>query len=679
MKNYSSDAPKLAVYLLAIFVLLSFVLVFAYVNKERSRDLESWRSKLNIMADINESRLENLLSQQKTKLRMLSVNPSLQLFMTEGAALTDKKDAIYNAQFSYVKNLLRSAAIDHGVGEAEGNSLNTENKKIRNRGIALFGSDGSIIMASSGFIRDKKSFSEKIEKSINGGEMEFIDLFEAGEGQALYGYAVPVLQIHGADKKSAGCIVVLFDANETIYKSIRLPHVEFDTDEAILVAKSDNTIIYISPLIKGHKLFSRRSIGDDQFAASYIFSHIDGYKQLKDYNGDDVLVIGREIKNVPWVLMQKIDSKEALKESDDHQQFLIITVTLVILLLSIIFVAIWKHSTSQRLQKLTEQLELRTALLNAVSDNIHEYIFMLDEQDKFIFSNHSLANDLGVVSVDISGKSAASVFGIEVAKIIAGLHCEEAEEKIDRCIVVLPIGESEKEYHVSIIILKSGEYKNNRLFVLHDVTKIKTEQRKREKLSSGIISTLVRAVDLHDPYCINHSSRTCEVAMEIAAEMKLTKEQCEALEMSAMLANIGKLFVPKEILTKMNKLSTEEDEVLKKNIGYAVDILKELSFDGPVVQIISQKNEFLDGSGYPEGLLGDDILIESRILAVANAFVAMTSSRAYRTGKEISNVIDILLEQSDKLYDRRIVAALFHIAENKSDWNKWKDVNNINI
>jgi len=103
-----------------------------------------------------------------------------------------------------------------------------------------------------------------------------------------------------------------------------------------------------------------------------------------------------------------------------------------------------------------------------------------------------------------------------------------------------------------------------------------------------------------------------------------------------------------------------------------VAILESLSFDGPVLDIIKQKNEYLDGSGYPAGLRGEAILLESRILAVANAFVAMTSARAYRPGRPIREVLDSLLEDADKRYDRKVVAALFHIAESRSDWAEWQ-------
>jgi hypothetical protein len=93
-------------------------------------------------------------------------------------------------------------------------------------------------------------------------------------------------------------------------------------------------------------------------------------------------------------------------------------------------------------------------------------------------------------------------------------------------------------------------------------------------------------------------------------------------------------------------------------------LLKDLKFDGSVIQIIEQKNETPDGKGYPAGLTAGSIMQEAKIISVANAFVAMSSARAYRPGLPVNKVIDTLLEQADSAFDRKVIAALFHIAEN---------------
>ncbi|NHZ69948.1 MAG: hypothetical protein GWP20_01820, partial [Thermotogales bacterium] len=92
-----------------------------------------------------------------------------------------------------------------------------------------------------------------------------------------------------------------------------------------------------------------------------------------------------------------------------------------------------------------------------------------------------------------------------------------------------------------------------------------------------------------------------------------------------------------------------------------------------VLDTIEQKQEHLDGSGYPHGLSNDEILLTARILAVSNAFVALVSSRAYRDAVDIEQALNQLLQETGSKYDRHVVAALFHIAENRSDWSEWQE------
>ncbi len=102
-------------------------------------------------------------------------------------------------------------------------------------------------------------------------------------------------------------------------------------------------------------------------------------------------------------------------------------------------------------------------------------------------------------------------------------------------------------------------------------------------------------------------------------------------------------------------------------------MLQNLDFEGPVLETIAQKQEHVDGSGYPRGLTGDQMTPLGKILAVANAFVALVSPRAFREGVSVSDAIDRLMRDADRLYDRHVLAALFHVAENvQHSWSDWK-------
>jgi len=129
------------------------------------------------------------------------------------------------------------------------------------------------------------------------------------------------------------------------------------TDETLLVSRGENSVIYLSPLSDGYSLFHQRSLDSKNLASVFAVNNPGGFTISKDYRGKDVLVLGRPVLETGWMLVQKIDADEALKESDANQQILIITLKWALLLVSVMFVAIWRHSTSRRLQKLTNNLE----------------------------------------------------------------------------------------------------------------------------------------------------------------------------------------------------------------------------------------------------------------------------------------------------------------------------------
>ncbi len=204
-----------------------------------------------------------------------------------------------------------------------------------------------------------------------------------------------------------------------------------------------------------------------------------------------------------------------------------------------------------------------------------------------------------------------------------------------------------------------------------NLNKLSQQNNSFDGRNQGVINALVKAADAHDPYCANHSKKTRDVAIAIANEMGLDGPQLASLEVAAILANIGKLQVPKKILIKKQPLTEGESKKLKEHVEIAVDMLSDVEFEGPVLDIIAQKNECLDGSGYPKGLNRDEIIIESRILSVANSFVAMISARAYRNGLKTNDVLEELLAKSEIRYDKQVVTALIHVCENKTDLNAW--------
>lgn len=650
------------------FIAVGLWLIVEYADKERQRDLQNWQSRLALLAEIRAESVENWVSQQQAQLRELADNASLRLFLTEHAS-TSADASVLSAQQAHVRNLLHISAERFAVTDSQRRqSINLQQQTPF--GLALLDGEARLMMASKGFDLALEQHAEIVQQTLKTAKSQIIDFHKAGQS-AVLGFIAPVFRIQDLDSRvPVGAVVVMLDPEKDLYPLLENRQSATETDETLLVKQQGPALIYISPIRHERRLFHQLPDNNNLLAASNAFHNPGAFVRMADYSGEAVLMTGRKLGQTHWGLIQKINAKEALAESNRHQQFLLTTFSVLILFLAAAFIAVWRHGTSLRLQQISDTLENRTALLNAVTDNIREHIFLLDPQDRIVFANPSFAALYELQVSELIGKHLPSILGVEQAQ-----QLKVISQQIDsNTLLLLNNTQQNGIYHVSVKQLSSGEHQGEVLYVLHDITQLKQEQEKREQLGQGIINTLVRAVDLHDPHCANHSQRTREVAVEIGRAIELNDAQLESLQIAALLANIGKLVLPREVLTKLEPLSEEEAAQLRRHIEYSVEILSDLSFNGPVLDIIAQKNERMDGSGYPKGLAGDDILLESRVLAVANAFVAMVSSRAYREGHSVKEVTDILLQQSGSLYDRHVVAALFHIAENRANWSSWQQV-----
>ena len=667
-RQRSNKAAIIASSLLVVFILVSVWLLKQYIDQERQRDLQGWQDRLSVIAESKKRSIEAWLNNQQQNLNELADNPLLQIYLSVDAAEADLSEA-QRGQIGHLRNLIAATARRAGVF-AQAQAINANTQSDARDGLAIVNADGELRLATRGFPADEAELPVAVRKAFDSGRMVIHGIYPNRDNEPRMIMALPVkpVQLTGG-KQFAGAVVAVINPENGLYDVVTEQWITTVSDESLLVKGDAFSTTYISPLKDGFRLFHQVPRANTDNAANFARDNIANFAIKTDYRSKPVLVTSRSIAATDWVLVQKINEAEALRESSAHREFVFTLFLLAVFIITVTFIAVWRHATSLRLQKTSERLQARTDLLNAVSDNIRDHILLLDHDNRLVFINRALAQCVGSGAGDIRGKSLNHIFSMETTQKLTGLAQSPPSGST---VCELEIGGELHAYHVSVVELASGQYKTSRLFVLHDITSLQQAQQKHHQLLEGIISTLVRVTDMHDPHCAHHSERTREVAIAIAQAMGLSAQQIETLGMAALLANIGKLHLPRELLTKMEPLTAEEEALMHNNINHTVAILESLSFDGPVLEIIKQKNEYLDGSGYPAGLSGDAILLESRILAVANAFVAMTSARAYRPGKPIREVLDSLLKDADKRYDRKVVAALFHVAELRADWAEWQ-------
>lgn len=196
----------------------------------------------------------------------------------------------------------------------------------------------------------------------------------------------------------------------------------------------------------------------------------------------------------------------------------------------------------------------------------------------------------------------------------------------------------------------------------HDLS---VANEKLKKTLDGIIKAMVRAVEIRDPYTAGHQQRVGKLAAAIASKMLFADDTIQSLKMAAVIHDIGKISVPAEILTKPTKLSEAEFNIIKEHSATGYSILKEIDFPWPLADIVHQHHEREDGSGYPQGLTGDRILMEAKILAVADVVEAMASHRPYRPALGIDAALEEISSNKGNRYDSDVVDACCTLFENK--------------
>ena len=185
--------------------------------------------------------------------------------------------------------------------------------------------------------------------------------------------------------------------------------------------------------------------------------------------------------------------------------------------------------------------------------------------------------------------------------------------------------------------------------------KLRKSYQKLQSTMQDIIRTIAKMVEIKDPYTAGHQYRVSQLATLIAKELKFTTESLEGIRVAALVHDIGKISIPAEILSKPSKLNQIEYSLIKDHCKIGYDILKNINFPWPVAKIILQHHERINGSGYPQGLTDDEILLEAKIMGVADVVEAMSSYRPYRPALGIDEALKEISQKKGIFYENEVV------------------------
>ncbi len=348
-----------------------------------------------------------------------------------------------------------------------------------------------------------------------------------------------------------------------------------------------------------------------------------------------------------------------------------------------------KPATLNFLSDITERKQAEEALKESenkyrvIAENMTDVIAILDMNMHFTFISPSITRLRGFTVEEVMEQSLEQVMTPE--SLLLAYRSYEEEVQLESCgtadpdrVRIIELEEYRKDtstvwVETSLSFLRDADQRPVGILSLtRDITeRKKAEENFNDTLESlrkavgATIQVMVSAVETRDPYTSGHQIRSADLARAIAMEMGLPQDKIDAIRMAGSIHDIGKLSIPAEILSKPTKLSEIEFSLIKEHARKGFEMLKDVESPWPLAEIVHQHHERMDGSGYPRNLKGDDILIEARILAVADVVEAMASHRPYRPGLGIDAALEEIEKNRGILYDKTVADACLRLFREK--------------
>lgn len=685
---------------LVIIAAVGIFYSFKFVEDERQRELTQWQIRLGIVADSRVAGINDWIAANFDTIADLSENQSLQLYMTQLAAAQGDRSQVVDgaAEEGYLRNLLVATAERSGFSPPPPlQEVNANVERVGVAGMALTNATGTPIVVTpemppiAGRLRDAAATALE-------GRPAFVDMYRGASNLPTMGFALPVYAIQ-AESGGAEAIGVAFGlrvVDDAFYELLKQPGDTSTTAETYLVRKTATTVEYLSPLRDGTAPLHREmALDTDDLAAAFAFEKPGGFAIRRNYSGDEVLVTSRPIAGLPWMLVRTITRAEALSPSEGRLNTIRIVFILIVIGVTIAILGVWRHGTSlraaaaaEKFRIAAERFENMTKFMRVVTNSQPTAIVAVDGETHYTFANEPAASEAGISPDDMLGKTMASVMGPVKAsyyaevnrgilKDFAAAEDEEVENSVQLARAQHVHTFYDEDAGPQVIKSEHVPLRGDRdhppgvLMVLDDITEFSRERLRGEARLRQLVGTLVNVVDRRDPLLANRSNNIATVARSLATELGLEDVEADTAEFAGNLLSIGNIYIPTETLSKAaDDLTGDERQSLEQSYRVSAELLDGVDFEGPVVDTIRQTQEHWDGSGLGR-LSGESILVTARIVAVAKAFVDMTSPTAGGEGATFEDAANTLLQEAGTLYDRKVVAALLNYLENRGGTENW--------
>lgn len=389
--------------------------------------------------------------------------------------------------------------------------------------------------------------------------------------------------------------------------------------------------------------------------------------------GDEAYSLGSYLSTLGWLVTIEASAGgvDALIKSQEKQIYgLGILGSLgTALFLAFIWASLVSRShraTAFHFKHLYALIRQQKVMLDSVNASLQVGLMLMDKNGLLQMCNPAFSQLSGKNEDELKGKPLGNALPKDAASSLTEAMAQvSASDEGGSIEISVPCKDDVRLYRVTLFPFEdrdnfSMESKGGCVCIFQDITEFRRRAEAARARQASSIAALVRAIESVDVNLLGHSMKMMQVADLLACGMNLPDTDRETLRLAARLSQVGKIFVPRNLLTKEGKLSAEEQAEVLRAPEYAYGILRDMQFSLPVPVAVSQMGERMDGSGQPHHLTGESINANARILAVVNAFCAMVSPRSYRAGMQPHEAIALLMQ--DKGFDNEVVRALSDIS-----------------
>ncbi len=528
----------------------------------------------------------------------------------------------------------------------------------------LVNRNGIVYLSTTNAPELSASVKEAVQKVYETGSITIPPLETMGES-LLYSILLPIYPVQALSNTDArriiGVLAISAPLDARIKEFLDLSKLMQNEGELLLAQQGQNGPELLVPG-KIPPILSLRNLFSDQLPKTLSFGIRPGLS-----NGKAVFSMGIPVERTPWMVVMEVDHAQVLEQLEEEQLTGLAIGGLLSLFVTALLLVLWQIQSGssnrahlEQYKEFAARIQGQRRLLDSINDAIVELISVTDIDGRYVYTNTAFANAVNLPSSMIIGQTAHTLFDAkDIATLLAnrdlvlsfGVPVETETQ-----LTFVALGERWVNL-VQAPLFDEKRQPAGIVYICHDVTTQVEAQQRRESAIRSTVRVLTGTIEAVDPYLSGHSNRVEGVVRGIARQMHLAKEETSALEIAANLSQIGKLSVPRTVLTKQGRLTVDERKVMEGHVNHAQHILSNISFDLPVPAVIAQMHERLDGSGYPLGLKSDQISLLGRILAVADVFSARIAARSYRASMSPLKVVEFL-EQSADQFDAKVVAAL---------------------